>query len=125
MSTRASKRQQLKKEANLNVKQKANSTTTSIVNVQLNDKNEIEFLEVTNDEQSQDNNQSEEEEEEENSLSEGENEEPELVETSDGHMMIKIEKEATVVEHVCAKCNKSFQLISVSKIMTNRKNDQN
>lgn len=112
----------------------------SVVNVKLNANDEIEYMNI--EEHSQDTvideveliEQDEEEEDFEESGDEyiieeeveeeddDEDEaEPELIEMSDGRMMIKIKEENkvdTVVEHVCGKCNKSYKNFGVSNLHT-------
>lgn len=76
------------------------------VNMQINDRtNEIEYIKMENAQS--------------NSSDDGETEgeqiddENVLVAKSDGVMTIKLKKK-TVLEHVCAKCNKSYKTLVVS-----------
>lgn len=76
------------------------------VNLQINDRtNEIEYIKMENAE----NNSSDGEETEGEQI----DEENVLVPKSDGVMTIKMKKK-TVLEHVCAKCNKSYKTLLVS-----------
>lgn len=82
------------------------------VNMQINDRtNEIEYIKMENAQS--------------NSSDDGETEgeqiddENVLVAKSDGVMTIKLKKK-TVLEHVCAKCSKSYKTLVVSW-MTKRK----
>lgn len=78
------------------------------VNLQINDRtNEIEYIKMENAE----NNSSDGEETEGEQI----DEENVLVPKSDGVMTIKMKKK-TVLEHVCAKCNKSYKTLLVSWI---------
>lgn len=80
------------------------------VNLQINDRtNEIEYVKMENAE----NNSSD-----DGGETEGEqiDEDNVLVAKSDGVMTIKMKKK-TVLEHVCAKCDKSYKTLVVSGMM--------
>lgn len=76
------------------------------VNLQINDRtNEIEYIKMeTAESNSSDNDETEGEQIDEENV---------LVAKSDGVMTIKMKKK-TVLEHVCAKCNKSYKTLVVS-----------
>lgn len=88
----------------------AESPVKAVIKVKINENDEIEYL----DSELNDDLPVEYEIEE---VFEGEDdvdyeEGPELVHTSEGHMVIKMEKDkdvpSTIVEHICGKCNKGF-----------------
>lgn len=76
------------------------------VNLQINDRtNEIEYIKMENTES----NSSDDDEAEGDQI----DDENVLVAKSDGVMTIKMKKK-TVLEHICAKCNKSYKTLVVS-----------
>lgn len=84
---------------------KRSKTNTSVINVKINEDNEIELLEV--DETTQDTIHSDAEITDE----EDAEDDPELIQTRDGHMMLTLDK--TLVEHICGKCDKTFKSFKV------------
>lgn len=87
------------------IKKEPGTPVKSVIKVKINENDEIEYLdpEHNNDDDIP----------VEYEIEELNDEDPlELVQTSDGHMFIKMEKDkevgGTIVEHVCGKCSKGF-----------------
>lgn len=93
---------------------KANLNKGGIINVKINEQEEIEY--VTFDEESQEHSDNETiteiELEEEFDDSDDFDAEPDVITNPDGSIVIKIEKEPEI-EHVCGKCNQTFQNLEV------------
>lgn len=96
-------------------KEPESSPTKSVIKVKINENDEIEYLDP--DQNNEDELPIEFEIEEINEIDDEDNP-VELVHTSDGHMVIKMEKDkeagGTIVEHICGKCNKGFCNFEVS-----------
>lgn len=100
-------------------KEPESSPTKSVIKVKINENDEIEYLDP---DQHNDDDLPIEYEIEEINENDGEECPVELVQTSDGHMFIKMEKDKEVdqgpiVEHICGKCNQGFCDFEVSFLL--------
>lgn len=78
------------------------SPAKSVINVKINENDEIEYLDPDHDDEIPVEYEIEE-------INDDFEEGPELVQTSDGHMFIKMEKNKdAIVEHICGKCAEGF-----------------
>lgn len=86
---------------------------SGVINVKINDQEEIEY--VTYDDENQEYSDAETitEIELEEEVDESDEAEPYIIAKPDGSMSIKLEK-GHEIEHICGKCNKSFQSLEVS-----------
>lgn len=89
------------------IKKEPGTPIKSVIKVKINENDEIEYLDPDH------NNDEIPIEYEIEEINENDEEDPlELVQTSDGHMFIKMEKDrevgGTIVEHICGKCHKGF-----------------
>lgn len=79
---------------------------TSVINVKINEDNEIEYMDLAEEEETQG--------DYDNEGRTDIDDESMLVSKGEGVMSIKM-KDKTIVEHVCGKCSKSYKSFGVDK----------